>query len=174
MNRTLAASALSLVFFLVGGLWLGLLRFLPAGPPRYAAVITIGLVFNAVFVALLIRRVRSVLGGEGRIWMQVGIVLLEVALLVAGFAAMYAQIGIMDTTQQGSPVIHNFWTAAYLSVVTFTTLGYGDIYPTGLGRALAAMQAFTGYVILGLLASSVASVVSPHSPAGPQEEDEEE
>lgn len=39
----------------------------------------------------------------------------------------------------------------YFSVVTITTLGYGDISPTsGLGKALAALQSLSGVLILGL------------------------
>ena len=38
----------------------------------------------------------------------------------------------------------------YFSVVTFTTLGYGDVTPTGLSRIVAACEAFTGSFSLAL------------------------
>lgn len=38
----------------------------------------------------------------------------------------------------------------YFSVVTFTTLGYGDITPVGLSRFIAAIEAFTGSFTLAL------------------------
>lgn len=38
----------------------------------------------------------------------------------------------------------------YYSVVTFTTLGYGDFTPVGLSRMIAAIQAFTGSFTLAL------------------------
>ena len=38
----------------------------------------------------------------------------------------------------------------YYSVVTFTTLGYGDFTPIGLSRALAAIEAFTGSFTIAL------------------------
>jgi len=45
----------------------------------------------------------------------------------------------------------------YFSVVTFTTLGYGDFLPTGTTRFIAAFQALLGYayfaVIIGISAS---------------------
>lgn len=44
----------------------------------------------------------------------------------------------------------NFFSAAYFSVVTFTTLGYGDLAPLGLARAMAAIEAFIGSFTLAL------------------------
>lgn len=41
-------------------------------------------------------------------------------------------------------------TSLYFSVVTFTTLGYGDLVPIGLSRLLAAVEAFTGSFTLAL------------------------
>ncbi|CAM4152372.1 ion channel [Pseudoalteromonas byunsanensis] len=38
----------------------------------------------------------------------------------------------------------------YFSVVTFTTLGYGDITPVGISRFIAAVEAFTGSFSLAL------------------------
>ena len=38
----------------------------------------------------------------------------------------------------------------YFSVVTFTTLGYGDITPIGISRFIAAIEAFTGSFSLAL------------------------
>ncbi len=41
-------------------------------------------------------------------------------------------------------------SCAYFSIVTFTTLGYGDITPTGLSRVLAAIEALFGSFTLAL------------------------
>lgn len=43
-----------------------------------------------------------------------------------------------------------FLSSLYFSVVTFTTLGYGDINPVGLSRAIAAIEAFTGSFTIAL------------------------
>lgn len=40
-------------------------------------------------------------------------------------------------------------TAFYFSMVTFTTLGYGDVVPTGNWRTLASFQAANGGIIFG-------------------------
>jgi len=44
----------------------------------------------------------------------------------------------------------NFFNSLYFSVVTFTTLGYGDLSPHGWTRAFAAVEAFVGSFSLAL------------------------
>lgn len=46
--------------------------------------------------------------------------------------------------------VMDFFNALYFSVVTFTTLGYGDISPVGFSRAIAATEAFIGSFTLAL------------------------
>ena len=43
----------------------------------------------------------------------------------------------------------NLETAFYFSMVTFTTLGYGDVVLTGQWRILASIQAANGVIIFG-------------------------
>jgi hypothetical protein len=43
-----------------------------------------------------------------------------------------------------------FLSSLYFSVVTFTTLGYGDFNPIGISRAIAAFEAFTGSFTIAL------------------------
>jgi uncharacterized protein YjbI with pentapeptide repeats len=45
---------------------------------------------------------------------------------------------------------YDFASCLYFSVVTFTTLGYGDITPLGGSRIVAAIEAFTGSFTLAL------------------------
>lgn len=46
-------------------------------------------------------------------------------------------------------VLPDAQTAFYFSMVTFTSLGYGDIVLTGNMRALSAVQAANGLIIFG-------------------------
>jgi hypothetical protein len=46
--------------------------------------------------------------------------------------------------------LYDFVSCLYFSVVTFTTLGYGDITPVGLSRIVAALEAFSGSFTLAL------------------------
>lgn len=57
-------------------------------------------------------------------------------------------IGWRFETSQGQ--LSDFLSCLYYSVVTFTTLGYGDVVPIGPSRALAAFEAFTGSFTLAL------------------------
>jgi len=71
---------------------------------------------------------------------------------------MYFLLGISDAGQitafsyQSSALenISAFLRTLYFSVVTFTTLGYGDLVPVGPSRIVAAIEAFTGSFTLAL------------------------
>lgn len=167
-------SGIFLLFVLVGGLWVGLVRVIPAGIPRTIFLIAFAVLVAGIFVWLLVSRVRALLAGTRHLVRHVVAAALDLVLLLVSFAAVYQKIGIIDNTQPDSPVIHSFTASLYYSVVTFTTLGYGDFYPVGPGRVLAGIQALTGYLILGLLASTTASVLAPDSKAGWAENQGEE
>ena len=79
-------------------------------------------------------------------------------LTTLSFALLFFLFGITDgsTTIQLSFAntwlenVQNFFYSLYFSVVTFTTLGYGDLAPFGLTRAFAALEAFLGSFTLAL------------------------
>jgi voltage-gated potassium channel Kch len=51
----------------------------------------------------------------------------------------------------------NFWRLMYFSLVTITTLGYGDILPlSNVARGLVAAEAILGIVVIGLFLNSLA------------------
>lgn len=61
--------------------------------------------------------------------------------------------------------------ACYFSFVTLTTMGYGDIVPTGkLSRALAALEAMVGVLYLAVM---IARLVGLHASTPPPATDEE-
>lgn len=49
----------------------------------------------------------------------------------------------------------DFLTSVYFSVVTITTLGYGDVSPSGLARPLACTEVLLGLVFAGFLIDTV-------------------
>ncbi len=79
-------------------------------------------------------------------------------LLIFSCASVYFGLGIKgDNTiivydSQLSLVenVFNFGNCVYFSVVTFTTLGYGDFSPVGLTKLIASFEAFTGSFIIAL------------------------
>lgn len=84
-----------------------------------------------------------------------GIALLVIALVGASvleagaWAFAYLSIGAFDALEP----------ALYFSIVTFTTLGYGDISPHEGWRMLAALQAANGIVIFGWTTALVIAAV---------------
>jgi hypothetical protein len=50
--------------------------------------------------------------------------------------------------------------AAYFSMVTFTTLGYGDFIPHGYFRAISVTESFLGYIYLGLFVSGIVNLIN--------------
>jgi hypothetical protein len=73
------------------------------------------------------------------------------------YSDIYMRLGIADAT---STVVYDRESCLYFSIVTFTTLGYGDYRPTLDGRMVAATEALTGYVFLGVLISMISSYVA--------------
>jgi Ion channel len=52
---------------------------------------------------------------------------------------------------------NGFLTAVYFSAVTATSVGYGDIVPTGAARVLAILEAITGLILFGSVVSKFVS-----------------
>lgn len=77
--------------------------------------------------------------------------------LILIFAGVYRWLGL-----EGYPPPLNRDTAIYFSVVTWTTLGYGDFAPSGEARLIAAFQAVLGYIFLGLIVGLTASIIGRH------------
>lgn len=70
--------------------------------------------------------------------------------LIFLFASLYAEKGVYINDNSGT-IITNFNTCIYFSIVTFTTLGYGDFCPTPETRGIAAVEAITGFLMLGFV-----------------------
>lgn len=155
---------LFIVLLISGGVWLTTNRLLPTSFYSSLVIVGMGIVFVGVLLTLLISRVRELLHSTAGLVWKIGFIGLDLSLLILTFAWSYQMDGIIDNVRPGSPVTTDFLTCVYYSIVTFTTLGYGDFYPQGAGRALAALEALTGYLVLGILASTGVSVISPHQP----------
>ncbi|MBU7045430.1 MAG: two pore domain potassium channel family protein, partial [Theionarchaea archaeon] len=57
----------------------------------------------------------------------------------------------LDCLSPSWTMLTDFYYCFYYSVVTFTTLGYGDIHPIGhLSHAIAFSEAFTGAFFIAL------------------------
>ena len=87
-----------------------------------------------------------------------------IALVIVSFGGLYEYCGVrggFTSRLSGSAYL-------YFSAITFTTTGYGDIVPIHLARLVAACEAITGYVALGLAISSIPSIFRrPPAPSEP-------
>ncbi len=53
----------------------------------------------------------------------------------------------------GDAPVEDFWDCVYLSFVVYSTLGFGDMVPTGWVRFMVGMEAVTGLVQIAWTAS---------------------
>ena len=93
-------------------------------PPRARILIVIGGVFIAHFV--------------------------EIGLYAFAFAVMQNRFGLgaISGMLEGNPL--DFF---YLSISSYTTLGVGDVFPTGPLRLVTAVESLNGLVLIGWSAS---------------------
>jgi len=81
---------------------------------------------------------------------QPGKVIISAISIILIFTFLFMSPGISGTGIGGS-ISKNFLDCVYFSVVTFTTLGYGDFHPLeGWGRIFAGTEAFIGALMMAL------------------------
>ncbi len=68
------------------------------------------------------------------------------------FASLFRQLGILDG--DGNAITDPL-TCLYLSVVTWTTVGYGDFVPSPQARGFAAGEALLGYIFMAVLIAAL-------------------
>jgi len=73
------------------------------------------------------------------------------------FSNIYAEHGIINNGNE----FHDFKSVLYFSIVTWTTLGYGDFQPTESVRLWASLEAFIGYVFTGILVGLIIAALTP-------------
>ena len=162
MKKTATAVSLFVLYaFFIGSgsLWVLLAQLLPTGYAQEITAGVFGVAFAAAFLWLLTDRLRRLYAGHGTVARELAFAAVNVGLLILAFATVYNRLGIADTTKAKRFVSYNFWEATYFSVVTFTTLGYGDFQPEGVVRLIACVESFTGYLVLGITASTAAELL---------------
>lgn len=88
----------------------------------------------------------------------IGFLAASAILNVFSHAFIYQDVGLVTSAGLESDLA--FSDAVYFSIVTFTTLGYGDYQPHPDLRILSALQALYGYIYLGLLIGLIANASS--------------
>jgi hypothetical protein len=102
---------------------------------------------------------KTVTGGIAKIFIFVELPLSTVSLaigLIFSFATLYRMLGVLDDKVPSfSPE-----TCLYFSIVTWTTLGYGDVTPTGASRMIAASEALVGYLFMAAFIACFGYILS--------------
>jgi voltage-gated potassium channel Kch len=102
---------------------------------------TIGLILTTHAVTFLV----------GRINLRVdrGRILAMITVVLALFAVMSAQVWLWAFCYLLLGALPDLETALYFSIVTFSTVGYGDVVPEHSWRVLAALEGVNGFMLIG-------------------------
>ncbi|MGH6726280.1 MAG: ion channel [Pseudolabrys sp.] len=75
-------------------------------------------------------------------------IVLQGAALLLIFAGIYRGFGLQYGGEHQS-LLSDWQSPLYFSIITWTTVGYGDFSPPAAIRMIAATQALLGYLVLG-------------------------
>ena len=83
---------------------------------------------------------------------------LQYTALIVATILLFSTYGIYLFEARTNPEINSVGDAAWWSIVTVTTVGYGDKVPiTPLGKIIGVILMFTGIGIIGVLSGTIAS-----------------
>ena len=112
--------------------------------------------FTIIPLFFLTQNICNILNGTARRVQDILLLLGNAELVIFNFAQWYLHYGLNDSGK----VVYNMKSALYFSVITFTTVGYGDVVPTVDSRLIAGIEAFTGYCIMALIVASIVVVIT--------------
>ena len=84
-------------------------------------------------------------------------IFLTILNMVLGYSEQCQIFGVVDT--KSGDVVHDARTCFYFSLVTWTTVGYGDFRPMPALRLIAASEALLGYLSMALFVGGVIYVM---------------
>ena len=83
---------------------------------------------------------------------HIGLAILSIILFSSIYFFAFNAIGIGTNKKD-----LGFGDALYFSIITFSSLGYGDIAPVGLGKLVAALEVLSGLMLVALFVGKLAS-----------------
>ncbi len=86
---------------------------------------------------------------------SLGAYLLVFAVVVAGCGWLYSFLTAHGHGVNASPL--GFLDGVFFSIVTVTSLGYGDLYPVGFSRVIAGAEVLFGLAFMGIMIAKVTS-----------------
>jgi hypothetical protein len=116
------------------------------------AMMVLTIIIHAVFMVVGVKIVRWRRSHFGDVRKETVKAVLLSGLTIWLFLAIVIEAGLWAVLYLFNPLITtlpDLETAFYFSMVTFTTLGFGDVVLTGQWRTLASIQAANGVIIFG-------------------------
>ena len=153
--------------------WLDLLGSIPSlGVAfKYSGLLRLARLSRLARITRLLRGknrealVKDVVENRGQYTAFITILMTLLVLTVASVLVLQFESKSSDAN------IHTGWDSFWYSVVTITTVGYGDRYPVTVGGRITAMFImFMGVGIIGALASILSSILVGSPPASAEEE----
>jgi hypothetical protein len=118
------------------------------GSTALNSVLLVGLFSSVLFKGLGSRR------GLGTVLL---VALPGIGAMLVNFAILYLWTGLQTS---GGVASHSLCDAFYFSVVTWTTLGYGDFLAAPEARHIVIVEALLGYLMMALLIAAFVSSIA--------------
>ena len=175
LPRTQKARSLWAEFYVMA--WLGILVFLLLWPDAIGQTAAIVLASYRLVDALAYRLCVLFVDRYNPGWgvhslnRTLLLLLLNYFELAVGFAVLYLATGSVALDSEAAAIAEP-GRALYFSIVTLSTLGYGDIAPlTDTGRLLAALEVLAGFMlvvlVIGAFLTGLRDIKSVGRPADP-------
>ena len=115
-------------------------------------IMVLTIIIHSVFMVSGVKVIRWRVSRYGSVEKEMGRAVLFAVLVAWLFLAIALEALLWALFYLANPFVTalpDLETAFYFSMVTFTTLGYGDVLLTGQWRTLASIQAANGVIIFG-------------------------
>ena len=115
-------------------------------------IMVLTIIIHSVFMVIGVKVIRWRVSRYGSVEREMGRAVLFAVLVSWLFLAIALEALLWALFYLANPFVTalpDLETAFYFSMVTFTTLGYGDVLLPGQWRTLASIQAANGVIIFG-------------------------
>ena len=137
-----------------------MLRLSLLGLATVSATVVIHAIGTTWWIRRLLDRSRERSGGEPSRFAGVLGILVKTTLLLVALHVVEVVLWAGVLRHLPDSGLASFEEAVYLSFVTFTTLGYGDVTVGGPWRLMAGIEALNGIILLGWSTALSFAVIS--------------